>query len=484
MNFARALGLVVLISVSAVACNAANEGGADNVSSSEELRALDATEIVGQIPFDSDTPIVHTGTPKYRAFWFDAGVGDKLSISVKAPRTDAHAWLTDDAFKTLAFNDDANADPAEDAGETSDSFIAYKATKAGRYYVVFRGEIDVPASFVVRVDRVAAPPPPPPPPPSDNPFECTGDALGKDQLLLRFAPGQDSLALAVNARYSARTRTCNEQTGCAPWSAPAPVSDGAGLDGVLRKVVLLTRPSSVAIQIAGQADSDSTYDAATGTFGGTYHAPNHDDVPLTGKLANQCVGYWASAATSKTPSGSWTETQYGFKTTFPDAVEQPANPIVDAWACQGDPLTKAETLSRFPAGSDTLPLTPNANRYEFQTRTCNVLKGCSVLTAPKPVVDGSGLDGALRAVELKTNGAAGVNVRIAGQSDSDSTYDITNGTFSGSYHAPNHDDGPVAGTITAECIGWHVMTRTDQDVRGSWVETYWGQRAATPAPLR
>ena len=97
-----------------------------------------------EYPQSTDTA-AYTGMPEFLAFKFGANAGDSVDIRVKsADGGDAVAWVLDDTFATLTWNDDA-------AYWTLDSHVKWTA-KAGEtftYYLVFRDYWERPATFTV-----------------------------------------------------------------------------------------------------------------------------------------------------------------------------------------------------------------------------------------------------------------------------------------------------------------------------------------------
>ena len=97
-----------------------------------------------EYPQSTDTA-AYTGTPEFLAFKFGANAGDSVDIRVKsADGGDAVAWVLDDDFATLTWNDDASY-------WTLDSHVKWTA-KAGEtftHYLVIRDYWERPATFTV-----------------------------------------------------------------------------------------------------------------------------------------------------------------------------------------------------------------------------------------------------------------------------------------------------------------------------------------------
>jgi hypothetical protein len=147
-----------LVALLMAACAAPTREDYD--STSDELRALSTSEIVGTIAYGETKTVAYTKTPLYRALALTAEAGDEVSIDVKGEGTaDARAWLLRSTFGSLASNDDATP-------TTKDANVHYTFTKAGTYYVTLRENARRDATFQVTVTKVggavatdAGPPP-------------------------------------------------------------------------------------------------------------------------------------------------------------------------------------------------------------------------------------------------------------------------------------------------------------------------------------
>jgi hypothetical protein len=112
-------------------------------SSAAELRNLGSDEIVGSIALGAvSAPIVHPGTPRYRALRIDGKAGDVVDAWVRTADGDAMAFLLRADFKTLEANDDADA-------STKDAHITSTLDADGIYYIAFREHDFEPATFTV-----------------------------------------------------------------------------------------------------------------------------------------------------------------------------------------------------------------------------------------------------------------------------------------------------------------------------------------------
>lgn len=317
----RILAVVCLLSLASVAACTATPGDEEATASESELRSLSSSEILGEIPFGTELQAAHSGTPRYRAYWFNAQAGDKLDIWVRSQNTDARAWLLDESFRTLKWNNDANgSNEAEDDPATSDSNVKYDVPRTGKYYVAFRGQLGAAANFSVRVDRTSTQPPIDPPQ-AGNPWSCSGAPLSNADLVARIPTGADTVSLlpAGGLRYETRMRTCNQQTGCAAWGAVGPVS---GNDGALAALSLTTSAGgALTLRVKSASDSDHSYTVNNGQVTSTsHHAPNHESGAMAGSITAACTGWRIQTKTGASATGTWSETEFGYKGGFPEPV--------------------------------------------------------------------------------------------------------------------------------------------------------------------
>ena len=149
-------GPVLAVLLAAAACSAPVGEVEDSETSSDELRALSTSEIVGTIAYGETKTVAYTKTPLYRALALTAQAGDEVAIDVKGQGTaDARAWLLRSTFGALASNDDASP-------MTKDARLHYTFTQAGTYYVALRDNARHDATFQVTVTKLgpdAGPPP-------------------------------------------------------------------------------------------------------------------------------------------------------------------------------------------------------------------------------------------------------------------------------------------------------------------------------------
>lgn len=109
-------------------------------------------KVVGSLDYGQSATVKYTGSSKYLAYKFGGQKGDQVIIDVTSQDGDAYAWLTDNAGKVLAKNDDY--------GDSTDSHI--EATLPGNkspdiitYYIVFKDYYSAAASFTVSLAKKA-----------------------------------------------------------------------------------------------------------------------------------------------------------------------------------------------------------------------------------------------------------------------------------------------------------------------------------------
>ena len=86
--------------VIAAACAQHKEVATDTTS--EELRALAAAEVLGDIGLgETRGPLTYTSTPTYRALRLTGNAGDGLDVWVRSANGDARVWLLDARFKDI-----------------------------------------------------------------------------------------------------------------------------------------------------------------------------------------------------------------------------------------------------------------------------------------------------------------------------------------------------------------------------------------------
>lgn len=140
--FGRALALSLALPLLAglPACTAP-EGELTEVDSAE-LRALGPDEIVGEIHYGEITTVDYTGTPRYRAFWFNGVKGDWINVSVSSSTGDIRAWVTDEQWNE------------QHRGAVS------ALRKTGKFYIVVReGELQDATLTIKLVKRTPTPTP-------------------------------------------------------------------------------------------------------------------------------------------------------------------------------------------------------------------------------------------------------------------------------------------------------------------------------------
>ncbi|MBX3197012.1 MAG: hypothetical protein KF894_02545 [Labilithrix sp.] len=150
---------LLLLAVAAVGTACTADAAEDDVAeTSDELRRLDASEVVGAIAADGraitiDSPALGLGAPanrpKYRALRFEARAGDRLTAEVHTPDgADTLAYILRDDFATLARNDDVEDAPG--------SRVAFRASRTGVYYLAFRTKEGQATRFFARLAETPA----------------------------------------------------------------------------------------------------------------------------------------------------------------------------------------------------------------------------------------------------------------------------------------------------------------------------------------
>jgi hypothetical protein len=155
LQTSRLLTLAVGLSLAAVACGTeASEDGTE--SSEDELRALDAKEVVGNITYGtSNMEVQHPGETSsrrtYVAVRFEANAGDEIeATTVSGNAADPVLYLLGSNFQTLKSNDDAR--PGDES-----SAITHKIARAGTYYLAMRTKEGWRTKFYVSLKKKGAP---------------------------------------------------------------------------------------------------------------------------------------------------------------------------------------------------------------------------------------------------------------------------------------------------------------------------------------
>jgi hypothetical protein len=102
--------------------------------------------IVGPIQYGDTLSVPYTRSPRYRALAFKANPGDRIAIAVRSSDGDPVAFLLDDGFSLLAWNDDADAN-------TTDSALEASLDQGGAHYIAMRDYWLQPATFQVTLRR-------------------------------------------------------------------------------------------------------------------------------------------------------------------------------------------------------------------------------------------------------------------------------------------------------------------------------------------
>ena len=169
-----------------------------------ELRSLAPREIVGRLAYgQTSVGVLHTGTPRYRAFAFDGEAGDQVEAWVKSDDGHATAFLLGPTFNTL----DQNA-----ASKVArDSRVAATLKRTGTHYIAFRDSDLAPATFRVTLLRTNGP--------SPNLGSDAGDASAQPP------PDRDSGAGDSSSGGSGDSGKQDAATGCSSQNNLC-ISDG------------------------------------------------------------------------------------------------------------------------------------------------------------------------------------------------------------------------------------------------------------------
>jgi hypothetical protein len=213
-RFFSASLLVVSASLAACVAPAGDDPEVTADGPEEELRALSASEILGDLAYGQTSAAVsYTKRVTYRAFRFQGAANDRVDAWVRsADGGDARAFLLDDRFRTIVENDDA-------AAGTRDARVSSTLPSTGTYYVAFRDSRYWSRTFTVSLAGVTGAPA------SDDPFEpssCSGAPMTRDEAIERLGDGSTWRDLG-SARIVGRSRRCNAVSGCPAWDTTKPV---------------------------------------------------------------------------------------------------------------------------------------------------------------------------------------------------------------------------------------------------------------------
>ena len=126
----------------------------ETASDTAELRVT-PEDIVGEIRYGDRLTIAYTGTPRYRAWWFNGTKGDWINLTVASSTGSIRAWVTDEAFNE------------QHRGAIS------ALRKTGKFYVVVREGNLADATLTVDLKKriPSTTPPAPAPVPAPTPAE-------------------------------------------------------------------------------------------------------------------------------------------------------------------------------------------------------------------------------------------------------------------------------------------------------------------------
>ncbi len=331
MKRAFVLSGLVALAAPAVACSTTTQD--DATTSSDQLRTLDPSEIVGALTYgETSAPVAYSSNPTYRAFSFTAAPGDAVDVWVRSANGgDAHAWLLGSSYATLASNADGDS-------TTHDAHIAHTLKSGGTYYVAFRDEAHRSATFTVTLNKTNGPPAGGASDPFD-PASCQGAPMTQAQAAALFAPGATTAPFG-RFRIYRHYRTCTQATGCSSWSAGGPSGTWNDLEG---KSELYVQGSSIGLRLlSDNVDQgclapkwgDRVY-TTCGTVNGSSIACNSfissslwqswqgqencftynldleasSDVRFTGTLTSSCMRLSAKASSQPAANGQWTESE-------------------------------------------------------------------------------------------------------------------------------------------------------------------------------
>ncbi len=158
-----ALSILSVLVVTITACSGADAVDEDDTSTESELRALDATEVVGDITYgtsamDVQHPGETNGRRVYRAVRFQGTAGDEIDAdAIGANAADPVLYLLGQQFQTLKSNDDRAPGDKQPA-------LKVKLSRTGTYYLAFRTKEGWRTKFYVSLRKTKATVTPPPPP--------------------------------------------------------------------------------------------------------------------------------------------------------------------------------------------------------------------------------------------------------------------------------------------------------------------------------
>jgi hypothetical protein len=151
----------LIVAVFAVVVAGCGAGGKTDVNEDfTELASLDdksdafsyRMRVLGALSYGETSPSRrYQNPPRFRAYTFSGKAGDAVEVTVASPdgSGDAVAWITDNRFNVLAFNDDASA-------STFDAHLTATLPRASTYYVIYREYALDRANFTVSLTGPAA----------------------------------------------------------------------------------------------------------------------------------------------------------------------------------------------------------------------------------------------------------------------------------------------------------------------------------------
>jgi hypothetical protein len=132
MASSRVFVAVTLVVGLSIACGTGEPAG--DLRATESHLELGDVLLSGDIGRGETRSLPYESPPKHRAYAFEAGPGERITVDVQSSDGDAMAWLTTPTYAVLSDSDDAG-------GESTDARIVYRVptdAPSRSYRVVFR----------------------------------------------------------------------------------------------------------------------------------------------------------------------------------------------------------------------------------------------------------------------------------------------------------------------------------------------------------
>lgn len=250
-------------------------------------------------------------------------------------------------------------------------------------------------------------------------LECEGPELPLSALAAAFPSGGQTLWMGPRDNQRGRKRTCHPATGCSPYEPLVARTAATGYSYSIK-----TTDQGLELGVVDEKGFGYTLPASSGNnIGARVMRYTTDNALVRVRVTKSCL-----SLVSEAPD------QYGHdhvvRFDIPDAQRPPEVSPDLGGECGGTPLTDAEVLALFPAGSSQKVLTATSSKAE---RWCNLWTTCGAWGAPSAPYTGS--------MSLKIDGLGRVGVeRSAGV-----IYPIKNGQIFTESNEP-------VGKITQGCI--------------------------------